>query len=96
MKRYLKDFELSFEFVKYSIYDCLNGSTSGHQRWTRHDTSVFFAEYVEKLVAENNMVITSRRKLEKKIREIANSDREKLYFIADYIAKEMYLEIKVG
>lgn len=94
MKRYLKDFELSFEFVKYSIYDCLNGSTSGHQRWTRHDTSMFFGEYVEKLVAENNMVITSRRKLEKRIREIANSDREKLYFIADYIAKEMYQEIK--
>ena len=94
MRRYLSKFDLSLEFVKYSIYDCLNGSTSGRQRWTRHDTACFIADYVEKLLAQNNRVITSRRKLEKKIRDIAHTDREKLYFIVDYIAEQMYLEIK--
>lgn len=94
MKRYLKKFDLSLEFVKYSIYDCLNGATSGNQRWTRTDTSQFIAEYVQKMATQNHWVVTSVRKLEKRIREIARSDRTKLYFIVDYIAEQMYLEIK--
>lgn len=94
MKRYLKKFDLSLEFVKYSIYDCLNGATSGNQRWTRTDTSQFIAEYVQKMAIQNHWVVTSVRKLEKRIREIARSDRTKLYFIVDYIAEQMYLEIK--
>lgn len=91
MKRYLKDFELSFEFVKYSIYDCLNGSTSGRQRWTRYDTASFFADYVEKIL---NKKASSRHKLINKIRKIAREDRSQLFFLVDYIANEMYLEIK--
>ena len=75
MKRYLKKFDLSLEFVKYSIYDCLNGATSGNQRWTRTDTSQFIAEYVQKMATQNHWVVTSVRKLEKRIREIARSDR---------------------
>lgn len=94
MKRYLSKFELSFEFVKDSVYDCLDGTTSGRKRWTRHDTSVFLADYVLKLLAKHNMKVTSRRKLESRIREIAREDKEKLHCIADYVSYEMYLEIK--
>lgn len=94
MKRYLSNFDLSLEFVKYSIYDCLNGSTSGRQRWTRFDTASFIADYVVKLLNENNIKVASRYKLEKKIRDIAKANREDLYFVIDYIAEQMYLEIK--
>lgn len=94
MRRYLSNFDLSLEFVKYSIYDCLNGSTSGRQRWNRFDTTSFIADYVVKLLNENNIKVASRYKLEKKIREIAKTNREDLYFIVDYIAEQMYLEIK--
>ena len=94
MKRYLSKFDLSLEFVRYSIYDCLNGSTSGRKRWTRCDTSIFIADYVEKLLNENNYTVTSRHKLEKKIRDIARNNYEDLYFIIDYISEQIYLEIK--
>ena len=95
MKRYLSRFDLSLEFIKYSIYDCLNGSTSGNQRWKRFDTSAFLAEYVEKLLLNNNNIkVTSRSKLEKKIREVASKDKSQLYFLVDYVAEQMYLEIK--
>ena len=94
MKRYLSKFDLSLDFVKYSIYDCLNGTTSGRKRWKRSDTSIFIADYVEKLLNENNYTVTSRHKLEKKIQSIAKDNPENLYFIVDYIAEQMYLEIK--
>ena len=94
MKRYLSKFDLSLDFVKYSVYDCLNGYTSGRKRWTRCDTSIFIADYVEKLLNENNYIITSRHKLEKKIRDIARNNPEDLYFLIDYISEQMYLEIK--
>lgn len=94
MKRYLSNFDLSLEFVKYSIYDCLNGSTSGRKRWTRCDTSIFIADYVEKLLNENNYTVTSRHMIEKKIRAVARNNYEDLYFIIDYIAEQIYLEIK--
>lgn len=94
MKRYLSKFDLSLEFVKYSIYDCLDGTTSGNQRWSRRDTSQFIAEYVLELMHKNNCSVSSIRKLEKRIREIAYEDRTKLHFIVDYIAEQIYLEIK--
>ena len=94
MKRYLKDFELSYEFVKYSIFDCLSGMTSGNQRWTRGDTASFLADYVEKLLAMKNIPAVSKHDLILRIKRIARIDRERLYFLVDYIAEEMYLEIK--
>lgn len=94
MKRYLNNFELSYEFVKYGIYDCLDGATSGNQRWTRSDTSLFIAEYVQKWALQYTCNVPSVRILAKRIRAIAHSDRTKLHKIVDYIAKEMYLEIK--
>lgn len=93
MKRYLSKFDLSYEFVKYSIYDCLDGTTSGKQRWTRHDTSCFIAEYVQKWVSQYTSDIPPAHILAKKIRKIARTDRTVLHKMVDYIAKEMYLEI---
>lgn len=93
MKRYLSKFDLSYEFVKYSIYDCLDGTTSGKQRWTRHDTSCFIAEYVQKWISQYTSDIPPAHILAKKIRKIARTDRTVLHKMVDYIAKEMYLEI---
>lgn len=93
MKRYLSKFDLSYEFVKYSIYDCLDGTTSGKQRWTRHDTSCFIAEYVQKWVSQYTSDIPPAHILAKRIRKIARTDRTVLHKMVDYIAKEMYLEI---
>ena len=94
MKRYLSKFDLSLDFVKYSIYDCLNGSTSGRKRWKRNDTSAFITDYIEELLNNNNYQITSRHKLQKKIQQIAKNNPEDLYFLVDYIAEQMYIEIK--
>lgn len=94
MKRYLSKFDLSLEFVKYSIYDCLDGSTCGRKRWTRCDTSVFMADYVEKLLDENGYAVTSRHNLEKEIRSAARANPEDLHFLVDYIAEQVHLEIK--
>lgn len=94
MKRYLSKFELSYEFVRYSIYDCLDGSTSGNQRWTRNDTSLFIASYVIKKVSKYTNKASSIQKIAKRIRYVAKNNREALYKIVDYIANEMYLEIK--
>ncbi len=95
MKRYLSKFDLSFEFVKYSVYDCLDGTTNGKQRFTRYDTSCLFVEYVEKLFSYNKKyVITSKHKLEERIRKIAREDRTKLYFLVDYLSEQLYKEIK--
>ena len=63
MRRYLSNFDLSLEFVKYSIYDCLNGSTSGRQRWNRFDTTSFIADYVVKLLNENNIKVNCYGKI---------------------------------
>ena len=93
MKRYLSDFNLSYEFVKYSVYDCLDGATSGKQRWTRHDTSMFIAEYVKVWVLRYTNNIPPIHILAKRIRKIAYNDRNSLHKIVDFIAKEMYLEI---
>lgn len=94
MKRYLSKFELSYEFVRYSIYDCLDGRTSGNQRWTRNDTSLFIASYVIKKVSKYTNKTSSIQKIAKRIRHVAKNNREALYKIVDYIANEMYLEIK--
>lgn len=93
MKRYLSKFNLSYEFVKDSIYDCLDGATSGKQRWTRYDTSMFIAEYVQKWVLQYTNNTPPVHVLAKRIRKIAYNDRTVLHKIVDYIAKEMYEEI---
>lgn len=94
MKRYLSKFELSYEFVRYSIYDCLDGSTSGTQRWTRRDTSLLLASYVIKKVSKYTNKTSSIQKIAKRIRYVARNNREALYKLVDYIASEMYFEIK--
>lgn len=91
MKRYLKDFKLSYEFVRYSIYDCLDGTTSGKHRWNRYDTSDFLAEYYRKWASMQNIDVPFD--IGKKLRMQARKDRSKLYPLVDYIAHEIYDEI---
>ena len=97
MKRYLSKFNLSYEFVKDSIYDCLDGRTSGNQRWTRYDTSLFIAEYVKKWASQNNRDAPSIYIISKNIRKIGISSMKQQCY--DYIAvnacKQMFLA-KIG
>lgn len=88
MKRYLKDFNLTLEFVKASIFDCLN-----RQRWTRRDTSVMLAEYKLLYLYENGKPIQNKIKLAKEIQRIARKDRTQLYWLVDYISLKIYDEI---
>lgn len=88
MKRYLKDFNLTLEFVKASIFDCLN-----RQRWTRRDTSVMLAEYKLLYLYENGKPIQNKIKLAREIQRIARKDRTQLYWLVDYISLKIYDEI---
>lgn len=88
MKRYLKDFNLTLEFVKVSIFDCLN-----RQRWTRRDTSVMLAEYKLLYLYENGKPIQNKIKLAREIQRIARKDRTQLYWLVDYISLKIYDEI---
>ena len=94
MKRYLSKFNLSYEFVKDSIYDCLDGRTSGNSRWTRFDTSMFIAEYVREWALQDNCNVPSISEIAKNIRKIAREDKKKLYGFIDYIAGKILMEIK--
>lgn len=88
MKRYLKDFNLSYEFVRASIYECLN-----RQRWTRSDTSWMLAEYTQIWQKEHNASFKSRYILAKNIRQIAHRDKTRLYKLVDFMAQKIYEEI---
>lgn len=95
MKRYLNRFELSYEFVKESVYDCLNGTSTRCSRWKRKDTAYFIAEYViyyKRVHKVRN--IPSIDEVASKVHKMAVEERERLYPIVDYIANEMFLEIK--
>lgn len=88
MKKYLKDFKISYPFVRHSVYDCLNKS-----RWTRQDTSYFLAEYAIEILDKHNRKHPSKRVVAHYLRDIAYEDRTKLYPLVDYISYRMYQEI---
>ena len=88
MKRYLKDFDLTYEFVKASIYNCLN-----QQRWTRRDTASLLADYKQLQMYERKQPLISKKQLMKEIRETAYLDKTRLYNLVDYMALKIYEEI---
>lgn len=94
MKRYLSDFELTYEFVKKSIYDCLNGTSTRSPRWKRRDTAVFIAEYYIIYQKEKGLIVDDIKNLCKKVHYWSVNDVTKLYPVIDYISYKMYLEIK--
>lgn len=85
MKRYLKNFKLTEEFVKASIYECLN-----RRRWTRRDTSYMFTEYYIKM---NSITEYNKHILASHLRNIAYENKSELYSLVDYIADCIYKEI---
>lgn len=88
MKRYLKDFVLSVEFVQASVYDCLD-----KQRWTRYDTAWMLAEYAQLWQIEHGKSFESRKILARKIRQQAYQDKTKLFFLVDFMCKKFFEEI---
>ena len=95
MKRYLSKFNLTYNVVKDCIYDCLNGTTTRCSRWSRRDTAYFIAEYIIDFYKKKGYAyIPSINLMAKKVHKMAINERSKLFPVVDYIAKEMYLEIK--
>lgn len=88
MKRYLKDFTLTYEFVKASVYECLS-----QKRWYRRDTAYMLASYEQLYLLEHNKPIMNSKKLADKIQKIAHVDKTRLYNIIDYAALKIYEEI---
>lgn len=46
VKRYLKDFKLTVDFVESAIYDCLNSRGNSKKRWKRLDVAYFLSDYL--------------------------------------------------
>lgn len=46
MKRYLKDFKLTVDFVESAIHDCLNSRGNSKKRWKRLDVAYFLSDYL--------------------------------------------------
>ena len=46
MKRYLKDFKLTVDFVESAIHDCLNSHGNSKKRWKRLDVACFLSDYL--------------------------------------------------
>lgn len=90
MKRYLKDFIITYEFIKESIYQCLNTNS----RWRRVDTEIFFVNYYQEYLAEKENKQYSRSKVIKMVKENLRDNREKFYPLIDWIAEKIYYEIK--
>lgn len=88
MKKYLKNFVLTEEFVESSVYECLS-----KQRWTRRDTAWLLAEYAQKWTLQYTTKVQDRYRLAKKIRDIAKKDKTKLFKLVDFMSKEFYKEI---
>lgn len=90
MKSYLKHWELTLDFVKTSIYECLNNNN----RWKRVDTALMFAEYVVEYCKQYNAKPVHLHLLAKNIHRVAILDKTKLYKLVDYIAECILEEIK--
>lgn len=94
MKRYLSNFKLSLDFVRDCIYQCLNGSEVGESKWNRDDTSALLTEYFLKMARQKQWRVFSNYKVYRKIRLATKNNKERLYFIVDYIAECLYEEIR--
>lgn len=94
MKRYLSNFNLTYEFVRDCIYTCLNGTATRTPRWKRRDTAIFISEYIMKYQRDNNYPVGDIKTISKRVHYLAVNDICVLFPIVDYISYEMYQEIK--
>lgn len=95
MKRYLKNFELTEDFVRSCVYDCLGGSPTRKSRWKENKTIFFLAEYLLKWeYLHNFQEISNIKDVARKLHKYALTDKERLYPLVNYISHEMFLEIK--
>lgn len=88
MKRYLKNFELTYDFVKASIYDCLN-----QRRWKRRDTAYMLADYLQLYLYENHKPIQNKKELARQIQRNIYEDKTQLFYLVDFMALKIYEEI---
>ena len=91
MKRYCKEIDFNLEFMKASIYRCLNANN----RWKREDFILTLAIYTRKYLVKTKRIRYDIFYLERKIKLlIKENKKEKLAVIVEYIALELRTEIK--
>ena len=93
MKRYLKDFKLTVDFVESAIYDCLNSRGNSKKRWKRMDVAYFLSDY---LILFNRSRGLSRHDLANYIHDYIISHKDfKMAFtrLIHDIAVSIYYEI---
>lgn len=88
MKRYLKNFDLTYDFVRASVYDCLN-----QRRWRRRDTAYMLADYLQLYLYENHEPIQNKKELAKQIQKSAYQDKTQLFYLVDFMSLKIYKEI---
>lgn len=90
MKRYLKNFVTTYEFIKDSIYLCLNTNS----RWRRIDTKLFLIDYYQEYLEVKEKRICSKSKIRKILDENLPQNKEMFFPVIDWIAEKILLEIK--
>jgi hypothetical protein len=90
MKRYLKKFELTENFVENAIYKCLDPTKKRKNRWKRHDTSELLAEY---LILDGHPA-QNQKKLANDLFAAAQVDYLEVRKHASVLAKHLCEEIK--
>ena len=83
MKRYLKNFVVTYEFVKDSIYLCLNTNS----RWRRIDTKLFLIDYYQEYLEVKEKRICSKSKIRKILDENLPQNKEMFFPVIDWIAE---------
>lgn len=87
MKRYLKDFKFSENFIYEAILDCFN------DKWNRKDVLFFLSRYTKKWLKENKNLSYSFNDVVKLVKKTIKIDKSRLFVIIRHIAKELYQEI---
>ncbi len=89
MKRYLKDFEFSVDFIEECIIECFSNG-----KWTRNDVSRFIAHFAQIWLYQNKQIRKSYAATVKLVKKQIKVDKTKLFVVIRYIAEELYQEIK--
>lgn len=89
MKRYLKDFEFSVDFIEECIIECFSNG-----KWTRNDVARFIAHFAQIWLYQNKQIRKSYTATVKLVKKQIKVDKTKLFVVIRYIAEELYQELE--
>ncbi len=88
MKRYLKDFKFSVDFIESCIFDCFSNG-----KWYRNDVARFIAHFAQIWLYKNKQINKSYTATVKLVKKQIKVDKTKLFSVIRYIAEELYQEL---